>query len=156
MKVQNLFFLSLFFLSLWSCSESYVLEENFNIPNQSWSYQDSMLIKVPVTDTKQRYNLYLDVEHSPEFSYQNLYVRINTAFPSGERVSDKVSLELADDTGQWYGKCNSDNCTLRIVLQENIYFKEVGDHQISIEQYMRQDALEGVNGLSFKLSKVDK
>lgn len=156
MKVQNLFFLSLFFLSLWSCSESYVLEENFNIPNQSWSYKDSMLIKVPVTDTKQRYNLYLDVEHSPEFSYQNLYVRINTAFPSGERVSDKVSLELADDTGQWYGKCNSDNCILRIVLQENIYFKEVGDHQISIEQYMRQDALEGVNGLSFKLSKVDK
>lgn len=156
MKLQNLFFLSLLLFLLWSCSESYVLEESFEIPKQTWNYQDSMLIKVPVTDTKQRYNLYLDVEHSTEFAYQNLYVRINTAFPSGERVADKVSLELADDTGQWHGKCNSQDCTLRIVLQENIYFKEAGEHQISIEQYMRQDALEGVNGLSFKLSKAEK
>ncbi len=153
---QALFFFFLAIIFLSSCGENYILEEHFDVPNQTWTYQDSMMISVPVTDTKQRYNLYLDVTHTTEYSYQNLYVQINTKFPSGKRVEDKVSLELADDTGKWYGNCNSESCTLRIVLQANVYFKEAGEHQISIEQYMRKDALEGVQALSFRLAEAEE
>lgn len=151
--MRSTFVLFLLAISLWSCGESYVLEANIRPENEAWTYQDSLLINIPVEDTEQRYNLYLDVQHSTEFAFQNLYILISTSFPSGKRVEDEVSLELADEMGQWYGKCSGGSCLLRVFLQENIYFKEVGDHKITIEQYMRQDDLKGIEDISFKLAE---
>ncbi|MEM9990932.1 MAG: gliding motility lipoprotein GldH [Bacteroidota bacterium] len=141
-------------LLLWSCGESYHTVAEISPNNSEWRYQDSLVVALNIEDNTLPYHLYLDLTHSPEFAFQNLYVLISTTFPSGKRVADKVSLELADELGQWHGKCDDESCLLRVFLQENIYFEATGQHQIVVEQFMRQDSLSGVQHIAFRMAEA--
>ncbi len=144
-------FLSLLaFLMLFSaCGPNYVYQEEHTIPNSQWTYADTLDYAVRIDDTTTIYNLYLQLEHTTAYGFQNLYIRIHTRFPDGQRPVKVVSLELADKAGVWAGDCNSKRCTLRIPIQENAYFNKPGDYLFTIEQYMRQDSLPGVESLAF-------
>mgnify|MGYP001804749188 CR=1 FL=1 len=79
------------------------------------------------------------------------YTMIHTTYPSGREVDSQISIELADKLGQWYGKCSGEECQLRVVLQQQTFFKEKGLHEIVFEQYTRKEALAGVKALAFSV-----
>ena len=137
--------------ALSSCGPNYIFEETFPLQGDTWTYADSLTFEVDVKDTLKIYNLYLDLEHSTDFGYQNLYTKINTAFPEGQRISETLSLELQHKSGMWLGDCSGDYCDLRIPIQEGAYFNASGLHTITIHQYMRADSLKGVKSLSLRV-----
>lgn len=143
-------------LFLGGCNSNIVYKASKEIPGGVWSYQDTLLFDFNIEDTLSVYNLNLEIEHSPEFSYQNLYTRIFTGFPSGDRARQVVSLELADKSGMWQGKCGKNKCLLKIPIQENAYFNQRGAYSMTIEQYMRQDNLPGVYGFTLSIEKQDR
>ena len=114
-----------------------------------WSYADSLDFSFRIDDTLQLYDLWLEVEHAVDYPYQNLYTRIHTRFPSGQRLSEPLSLELADKVGRWYGDCSRNSCTLRIPIQQGAFFDQPGNYHITVEQYMRQDPVQGVRHVGF-------
>ncbi len=146
--------LLLFTLFLVSCGPDYAFREKKNIQGDSWTYTDSLTFQPVIEDTLALYALYLDVEHTTNFPFQNLYVLIHTGFPDGRRLSEQVSLELADRAGNWYGRCSGERCQLRIPLQETAFFQQPGPYTITIEQNTRRDPLPGVSALAFALQKV--
>ena len=78
------FSLMAFFFS--SCGPDYILDQTYEIENQAWTYSDTLNFDIDVQDSTKIYNLIIEVEHSVEFSNQNMYVMIHTAFPSGQRL----------------------------------------------------------------------
>jgi gliding motility-associated lipoprotein GldH len=148
MKYTLLLFLPILF---FSCGKSYLYEENVKFENEEWTYQDSVSFEFAIEDTSKLYNILLALEHSPEFSTQNLYTRIATKFPDGKRPSQVVSLELADQTGFWYGECSSKSCMFEAPIQSNAYFNQTGTYTITIAQHMRRDSVPGIQALSLKL-----
>lgn len=144
-------FLLIVLLFTLSCGPDYVLDKTYDIKQQQWTYADTLAFEVDITDSLKIYNLYLDIEHSTEFSNQNLYVMIHTEFPSGKRISEKVSLEMANKIGVWFGDCNSEWCDFRIPIQQGAFFNALGKHRFTIEQYTRIDSLPGIKSLSFKI-----
>lgn len=145
------FLLFSIFLFIWSCGPNIVTSESQSFGESGWPYQDTLHVKLDIQDTSKIYNLFLDIQHSIEFSYQNFYVNIYTSFPDGQRIKELVSLELMDEQSIWLGDCNTNSCTLRIPIQQGAFFNQLGPHQITIEQYSRQNPLPGIEQVAFLL-----
>lgn len=149
--------LSIFLIvfTLFSCGKSYLYQQEIEIAKAAWTDSDSLNFQFNIPDTSKIYNILLDVQHSPEYAFQNMYVEIYTAFPSGDRIKEMVSLELANRAGAWYGDCGNSSCTLEIPIQEGAFFNQAGDYIITIKQFMRKNPLKGVQEVGLKIEETE-
>lgn len=152
--VYHLLVLLSIFLS--GCGSDYMYEKTYPINSSNWAYADSLDFSFDIEDTLSIYNLWLEVEHSVDYDYQNLYTRIHTGFPSGQKLAEPLSLELADKVGRWYGDCNSRTCILKIPIQEGAFFNQLGTYDIMLEQFMRKDPIEGIRTIGFLVEQTDQ
>ena len=152
--IKGLFFL--FALTCFSCQPDYYYEHQFDIADQQWTYKDTVDFELEILDTTRIYNLYLDLQHGLSYPHQNMYVLIHTTFPTGVRKTQQVSLEMADKTGNWFGKCSSEYCDLRIDLQKGAFFNLPGQYVFTLEQYMRLDPLPGVKSIALRVEETDQ
>lgn len=136
---------------LMGCGPDYILDQDYEIKDTNWTYVDTLDFKVDIPDAQKIYNLYIEIEHATDFPRQNMYVMIHTQFPSGKRIREQVSLEMADKTGVWFGDCDADWCTFSIPIQQGAYFDIPGTYVFTLEQYMRLDPLPGVKRMGFKI-----
>lgn len=134
-----------------ACQPRPVLNEKRTFPDRQWTNADTLDFEVAIQDTTQLYDLFLDVTHSPDFPNQNCYIKIYTRFPDGQRLGKLVSLELADKSGVWFGRCNKRSCRLAVPLQTRAYFNKPGDYLFTIEQYTRMDTLPGIQSLGMRI-----
>jgi gliding motility-associated lipoprotein GldH len=93
----------------------------------------------------------LQLNHTPDFNFENVYTRIHTLFPDGKLSAQILSLALTNETGAWAGQCNKTVCKVEIALQEQIIFPAKGNYKITIAQYMRTDTLTGIGNIRFLL-----
>lgn len=128
-----------------------VYERSTAFAPEGWSYADSVRFEYNIVDTTRAYELVLDVHHSADFPYQNFYVLLHTGLPSGKRVSEQLSLQLAGDFGAWLGDCSGNDCTLSIPLLGNARFGDPGTYTLTVEQHSRDEPLQGVNGLGLRV-----
>ena len=142
-------------LAIWAavtgCGPNYIFQKEYKINEGAWTYSDTIDFRVSISDTLAIYNLYLEIEHSTEYSFQNLYTNIYTKFPNGQRLQKLVSLELANRGGIWEGDCSSQFCTLNIPIQQGAFFNEIGEYVITLEQQMRVDPIPGVRSFALKI-----
>ena len=131
---------------------AYEAAEDFG--TEGWAYADSVSFDYTVTDTSRQYDLVLTVDHTDDFAYENFYVQLNTYLPDGDRLTQALSLELADNYGQWYGECEGTDCTTAISLQEGTRFTAPGAYRLVVAQYSRDTVLAGVTGLGYRVVVV--
>lgn len=143
-------------LSIIGCSQMVVYEQDYTPEQGVWKYGDIFANQVTVEDTTQYFNLFLDLQHSDEFDYQNIYCQVTTTFPNGKKVTQQLPIDFADKKGKWYGKCSGGKCKVRAVLKEHIKFAEVGTYHFDFEQYSRQAELRHIDKLTFTVNKSDK
>lgn len=149
-------FLLSFCALILGCGSDYMYEKSYPIDSSNWTYADRLDFTFDIEDSLSIYNLWLEVEHSVDYDYQNLYTRIHTRFPSGQELTEALSLELADKIGRWYGDCNSRNCSLKIPIQQGAFFDQLGTYQITVEQFMRKDPINGIRTISFMVEQTDQ
>lgn len=147
--------LCLLSFGIFACGPAYLYEESHSLEDNVWSYGDSLHFTFTVSDTQQIYNLYLEVAHSPDYAYQNLYTRIHTRFPNGEQLSEPLSLQMADQVGRWFGDCNQSRCQFSIPIQQGAFFNQSGSYQVMVEQFMREDNLTGISEIGFKVEPTE-
>ena len=145
--------LVLFFPILTACDQSHFYKFSIEINESKWSYSDTLSYSVNIQDTSIHYDIGLEIIHTTAFAYQNLYVQILTEFPDGKLLTQTLPIDLADYTGSWYGKCQGEICTLKVMLQENAIFDQVGDHGFKILQYMRIDPTPGIREITMILDQ---
>ena len=153
--MKSLFTIAMISLSLFSCSESFSYEKSFKPENSIWPYEQDIAFEFNIADTSMLYSFYLDVEHSVDYPFQNIYTKIKTTYPDQTKKEDILSLELANDLGLWEGKCNAKRCKVRIFLQEKAYFQLPGDYTLALEQYTRRDSLPGLNEIALRIKEVN-
>ncbi len=143
-------------IMLSACEPDYVINETYEMPNDQWVYEDSVRFDFTIEDTLKLYDLTLDVKYTTNYRFQNLYTKIHTHFPDGQRLSKPVSLELANAAGEWRGNCNAETCTTPIPIQTGAYFNQSGDYTIVVEQFMRESPVNGVQSLTLKVRDTGK
>ncbi len=153
-KGLNLFYFLVFVIFL-GCKKNYLFEDSYVIESGEWTYQDTVDFKFEIKDTTKIYNLFLDFEHSTDYEFQNLYINIYTYFPSGKRIKELVSFELANKGGVWFGDCDAEQCKLEVPIQQNAFFSLPGNYVMTVEQYMRKSPLHGIRSIALKIEETE-
>lgn len=150
--------ISILFLSVIifcsSCGEKYIYDKKYDITNQSWKYKDTLNFDFEIKDSMKIYNLYLEIAHTENYPFQNLYMMTYTKFPNGMRPSQLLNVELAEKTGKWQGEKSSDSWIQKVDLQKGAFFNQVGKYTLTLTQFMRQDSLPALKSIRFAIEET--
>lgn len=133
-----------------SCGPTPLFEQSFAFEEAVWSYNDPKTMSFTAPDTVKQYDLILDVIHDEAYAYENLYIQLQTIFPDGSDITDKVSIPFLGDDGFWVGK-GSEQKRIRVYLQQALKFREAGEHSIVLNQFSRDEELEHIHALSLAI-----
>lgn len=136
--------------SLLAC-KSPIYSEEQPFREQSWVYGDSLSFAFEVEDTSQLYDLFLTLKHGQEYRYANVYTALRIDFPSGQSRIDTLSLELADEQGQWLGDCSGQACERRFIFLPKARFEQAGKHRLCFQQLSREERLPELHALALEL-----
>lgn len=138
-----------------SCSQNLVFEQYKTIDDKSWNKDSVMVFTVPVSDTTDNNNFYINVRNDIKYQYSNLWLFITIEQPDGETMEDKFEIALADPSGKWLGEGLGGLKTREAIYRRNVFFPRSGDYKISIQQGMREEYLKGISDVGIRIEKVE-
>ncbi len=150
---MKLIWASLFILMMTSCGKNHDYQQSCEPIHGRWTYSDSLVYHFDISDTSQVYNFELGLKHSLDYPFQNIYLEIDAKFPSGHIDKQIRTFNLANKAGNWFGKCDNSGCEYVFPIQKATFFKEKGNYEFIIKQYMRKDTLN-VERISLYLDKL--
>jgi hypothetical protein len=141
-------------LLLVACDQNRLYETNLPIADQKWDYKDVKTYTLAVKDTATRYNVYINIRHSFQYEWRNIYVQVGTTLPDGKRLEKRVNLALSEADGKWFGSCLGDNCDLPIMIQHDAKFPQVGSYTFTIRQDMRTNPLPLIKSVGLRVERA--
>jgi gliding motility-associated lipoprotein GldH len=141
----------LFFFS--GCDKGTVFDKSQDIPDDVWKSGQVIRFDVPLQDTVNIYKFYLNLRHSTDYRFANIFLFINTTFPDGSRGRDTVECILADPSGKWVGKGISNIRDNQVLLRRGLRFPKKGTYIFEFEQAMREPALEGIMDIGLRITR---
>lgn len=147
-KLKGIKIIIIFFglLVFNSCSNKEIFTAEMKIDNGKWAYSEPLKGTFEIKDTSQSYDIQLNINHKDDYPFQNIYLRITDDF-TGTTVTDTVNINLADEYGVWSGKGISKSRELHSILRKSFKFKSQKKYNFSIEQFSRQDSLNGMRSI---------
>lgn len=142
----------LIMLTLSGCTQV-LFQKSEPLPNKIWEVGHNVTFNVDVIDTTTGYDFYIDLRNDAMYPYSNIYMFVNTTFPSGKGARDTVECILADGAGRWLGSGLGDILDNHILFKQNIRFPNAGTYTFSFEQGMRKDELPSILDLGISIEK---
>jgi gliding motility-associated lipoprotein GldH len=133
--------------SLFSCNKNILFKGDKEIKNTSWHTDSLAVFEFEITDTTSNYLAEINIRHTIEYSFQNLFLFIHTKMPNEQNIIDTVECILADKKGKWNGKGIGDVLNFTKPYKKLISFKTGGKCKIEIEQAMRYGELSVIKSL---------
>jgi len=152
---KTLFFGLLVFMAT-ACGTTPVFEHYQTIENEAWEVTDTVTATFVITDTIQTYNFFINLRNNNNYNYSNLYVFVDTEFPNGKKLTDTVECVLAYPDGRWIGSGFGNVYDNRIMYKYRKRFPLNGDYQLKITHAMREEVLDGILDVGFRLEKSVK
>lgn len=135
-------------LACAGCSDGVVFQADQEVPDGRWDRAWRPQFTFDITDTVSPQDVYLDLRHTGDYAYRNIYIFASLAGPDGRTYTDTVECTLADPTGRWYGKGTgfifSDRFQAHVLYKLHNRFPRSGRYTFTLEQAMRTEQLDGV------------
>uniref|UniRef100_UPI0032170F7B gliding motility lipoprotein GldH n=1 Tax=uncultured Draconibacterium sp. TaxID=1573823 RepID=UPI0032170F7B len=153
-KVFQWIIVGVFLTTLSACDTNRIFDEYKPIPERCWQKDSLVTFSIPVTDTIQNHNLYINIRNDINYPFSNLWVFVKIEQPGGTAIRDTFEIALADVAGKWLGEGFSGLKTREVIYRRNVYFPNSGIYKISIQQGMREDNLHGISDVGFRFETV--
>jgi gliding motility-associated lipoprotein GldH len=143
------------------CAEPPVFQEDAQTPAGIWERGWDPVFTFNIGDTVSAHDVYLDLRHTGDYPFSNLYAFVKLTGPDNKSLTDTVECVLADPSGRWYGKglgfITSDRFQAHVLYKLRNRFPRKGRYTLTLEQAMRTEQLQGVIdvGVSIERSKSD-
>lgn len=149
----------LFFLFLITVSCSYnSSEDQYHVFDEKiWDSDSVILFSISSKDSTERHKVTLNVRHTTDYRFQNLYL-----FTHFQGVSDTVELMVSEKNGKWKGSGIGDAREISYILKKDVYFEKKTDYNFSVEQAMRYgnknkiNKLKGLVAVGLSVEKSDE
>jgi gliding motility-associated lipoprotein GldH len=151
--ILKIFLLLLIGFAITSCRQGMVYHNNKSIPSGVWDQDSLVKFTVNIDDTVSPLDFYLNLRHTTDYRYSNIYFFVETLFPSGQYSKDTIEFILADKRGEWYGKGFGSIKEFRVLLRKGIRFPAKGEYRFIFEQAMREEELKGIEDIGITLEK---
>jgi gliding motility-associated lipoprotein GldH len=141
-------------VTVLACSNGGIFSRYKTIPKGVWHRDSLVVFQIPITDTVQRHNLFLNVRNDIEYKYSNLWLFVEIIQPGDSTaVKDTFEFTLSDPTGKWLGSGFGGVKTNEMLFKRNVYFPVSGIYEIQIQHGMRGKLLEGITEIGFRVEK---
>ena len=137
----------------FSCNSS-IYDETIVIEQSQWSFENPISFSFVIKDSSKLYNIFLNVNHSSHYEYQNFYCLVESYAPGGLAQRQQNPVELATRKGKWKGECNSETCNTKIPFITKTKFNISGPYKIIFTQFTRNNPLEGIHSLRLTINEV--
>lgn len=146
-------FFGLSSLLLVSCTDNAVYNNTTTISDKGWFSNDKAVFDIKI-DNPGKYAVYVDVRHTDDYKYSNLFLRMYTKNPDAKMQHTRVvELKLAEKDGRWRGSGSGKLIAHEIFVTDGLDFSKPGTYRIEFEQFMRDDPLREVSDIGVKLIK---
>jgi gliding motility-associated lipoprotein GldH len=132
-----------------------VVDTNREIVKHNWSYIDKVKIPVTISNTAKFYNIYLNLRHSGDYKYSNIFILVHQISPKGKVKTERKEIKLANPDGEWLGKGSGNIYSCQILFQKQIKFSDMGKYQFELEQNMRDNPLREVIDAGLRVEFAD-
>ncbi|MBP6979243.1 MAG: gliding motility lipoprotein GldH [Lentimicrobiaceae bacterium] len=140
-------------LILFSCDRNRVYDQYAFVNPDGWIPRDGKEFPVEITDTVAIYNLYINLRHTNDYPFSNIFFFVQTRFPDGQLYCDTVEYILADPTGKWTGRGLGKIKDHRFTFRKGIHLPRKGTYVFRIEQAMREKQLKGIHDVGLRLER---
>jgi len=137
-----------------SCDPKRVFEQNIPVLTKGWKSTEPVELEVLINDTITLHNYYINIRHTTDYKYSNIYLFMDTWFPEGSQTRDTIQVVLADATGKWYGKGFGNIKDAKILVKSGVAFPVKGSYRFRIEQGMREFELKGIEDIGIRIEKM--
>lgn len=146
-------------LCLVGCTENVVFQASEALPTEKWDRSFVPEFAFDITDTVSKHDLFIDIRHTGDYPFSDLFLFVDLQGPGGRQMRDTVECLLADPTGRWYGRglgfIFADRYQAHVLYRLGNRFPQAGRYTMRLEQAMRTEELPGVIdvGVSVERSK---
>jgi gliding motility-associated lipoprotein GldH len=150
-NIGGLFLLLMLFIG---CKYKGIYEQSFDIPQGEWGKGRIVRLDIPVTDTINGHNIFIEIRNTNDYPYSNLFLFITTYSPNGANKRDTVEIPLADEKGKWLGRGLGGILSNEINFKHNVRFPVSGNYKIEVVQGMRDEVLKGIMDVGIRVERV--
>lgn len=150
--------LFLFFIALYACDSNRVYENNMEFSDRAWKVIEEPRFEFTVPNASDQYNVYYNVRNSLDFPYARIFVTWHLYDSTGKEISKKLVFnDLFDEkTGRPLGDSGlGDLYDHRFPILENYSFSNPGKYSLKLDQFNRQDTLQGVIAVGVRVERRD-
>ena len=152
------FFIPFLILSLITgliaCDQKKVFEAYHQIDEKGWNKDSVVMFNVHLTDTIKNNNLFVNIRNKGTYAYSNIYLFLTIGSPDGTLRTDTVEFTLADTSGKWRGSGIGGLHDNQIPYKSSVYFPHKGEYKFMIKQGMRDNVLQGIRDVGFRIEKT--
>ena len=147
------YLLSLFLASAFftACTDTALVDKNIPIAKHEWRYEDPVNIDVHVSEIDAPYRVYLNLRHTPDYRYANIFMLVHVYQPNGTDTTERIELTLAEPDGRWLGSGAGSIYTHQQLIKDNYFFPDTGQYTFSIEQNMRENPLPEIADVGIRI-----
>lgn len=153
-KTTVIFVVVLSMMLFSSCDPSGIYDRNVQIDPEGWAVADKKPFEVDATDTLALLNFYINLRHTTDYRYRNIFLFVDTFFPDGTQSKDTIEIILADQKGEWFGKGIGDIRSNQVLLKRGFSFPMKGKYKFRIEQGMREPELKGIMDVGIRIERM--
>lgn len=157
MKRDRLSFLLLVLLAttIIACQDqSAIVDSNIELDKHNWSYSEKVKIPLNIEATDIPCNLYLNLRHTSNYKYSNIFLLIHIIRPDGKKTTERREFKLALLDGEWLGSGSGNMYSYQILFKENYKFPLKGKYVIELEQNMRDNPLHYISDAGIRVEKA--
>jgi gliding motility-associated lipoprotein GldH len=152
--VKKIIFTVCLMLTLWSCNKLDNFERTVFFPEHQWSGKNQPSFQFEIKDTVSKYNIYVVIRHEDAYHYNNLWINVITKAPNENPITQKVNLQLANNSTGWLGSGMDDVFDHRIRITNSPILLKKGLYQFSLQQIMREDPLPAILNAGIRVEKI--
>jgi len=156
MRIKQYCLLMISIIAVQACDDQRtLLDDNLVIPGRNWSYAEKVEIPVEIENADIPYNLYVNLRHTPEYKYSNIFLLIHVISPEGRKTTERREFKLALPDGEWLGSGSGNLYSYQIPFRRNFKFPGKGKYIIELEQNMRDNPLDHVTDAGIRIERAD-
>ncbi len=141
-------------ISASSCENAgAVADVNYTLENRTWSYTNKIRVPVQIEDTESLYNVQINLRHTSNYKYANVFFLVRIKNPDGKVISERKEYTLAHPDGEWLGSGSGNLYSLQLPFKSDYKFNTKGNYVFEIEQNMRDNPLKEIVDVGFRIEK---
>ncbi len=139
-----------------SCEDTKtIVDTNLEMNSHDWSYLNKVRIPVTIQNESIAYNVYVNLRHTADYKYSNIFLLIETTGPDGKKTTERKEFTLAQPDGEWLGKGSGNMYSYQLPYKMDYRFAKKGKYTFQLEQNMRDNPLREITDVGIRVEKAE-